>query len=203
MGAAHSLPGERADRGLVFLGVNPSYRKGEQGPRIGDSFETWDGWARHYFTDTPQPWATLYRRYHLIGKAVYGPGFKLGEYAIVLECVRFRSAAGKGTKWRRSNAVWEKELPTTGQLLREIGPKVVVTVGKDPLWAMSRMADGPSPALTSPYRLEDYEFRPFAAELGGRAIKVVPSHHLTGVWGAAGPQIAKVASVVRSALGLS
>ena len=192
--------GERADRGMVFLGVNPSYWKREGDPRLGATFDTWDSWARSYFSKAPHPWATLYQRYQLIGETVFGPEFRLGQDALVLECIRFRSAAGEGTKGSVSNPVWEHELPTTRHLLCEIEPALVVTVGKDPLWAMSWMCHGLTPALPEPYRLKDHELQLFVAELGGRQIKIVPTRHLTAVRGAPGPQIARVASAVQSAL---
>jgi hypothetical protein len=192
--------GGRADLGLVFLGVNPSYRKSESAPRLGDSFECWDGWARSYFRTRRDPWPPLYQRYQMIGEAVFGPEFRLGQDAMVLDCIRFRSAAGQGTKSSRSDPVWEHELPITRQLLVEVEPKVVVTVGKDPLWAMSSMCKGLAPTLPERYRLRDYEFQLFTAELGGRQIKILPSRHLTAVWGAATPQIARVAAAIQLAL---
>ncbi|MGH7641986.1 MAG: hypothetical protein ACRENX_03070 [Candidatus Dormibacteria bacterium] len=71
--------GDRADRNLVFLGVNPSYFKGQRDHRLGDTFEAWDGWARHYFTAAPKPWATLYQGYQQIGEAAFGSDFKAGR----------------------------------------------------------------------------------------------------------------------------
>lgn len=166
--------GEQADLGLVFLGVNPSYRKSEPDPRLGGSFDTWDGWARNYFQTAPHPWPPLYQRYQLIGEAAFGPEFRLGQGALVLECIRFRSAAGEGTKGRRSNPVWEHELTTTRKALTDIRPRVMVTVGKDPLWAMSWMCQGLTPELPERYRLRDYEFPPFTAELGGTQSRPCP-----------------------------
>jgi hypothetical protein len=190
--------GAQADRGLVFLGVNPSYWKGEPDPRLGAPFESWDRWARGYFDNTPSPWARLYSCYQAIGEAVFGSDFRLGRDAMVLECVRFRSAAGEGTRGASSKAVWEHELPTTRQLLLEIAPEVVVSVGKDPLWALSTMCENFSPTLPTPFRLTDYEFKSFGGELGGARIKVVPSHHLTAVWGDSKVQLAKVAEAIRA-----
>ncbi|MGH9917950.1 MAG: hypothetical protein ACRD6W_03620 [Nitrososphaerales archaeon] len=67
-----------------------------------------------------------------IGAAACGPDFRLGQDAMVLECIHFHSATGEGTRGSRSNPAWEHELKFTCQMLLDIQPKVVVTVGKDP-----------------------------------------------------------------------
>ena len=193
--------GATAIKGLVFLGLNPSYNNapGDTDPRIGASFEAWDSWARNYFESEPQPWARLYRLYQAIGEAAFGSEFRLGRDALVLECVRFRSVAGAGTKGALVGAVWESELPMTRRLLNEIAPRVVVTIGRDALWAVGRMFSDVEPVLPPRFSFRDIELRPLKATIGGGRTTIVPSRHLTGVWGAAQPRVAAVGDAVRAA----
>jgi len=196
--------GATAAKGLVFLGLNPNYNNspGDTDPRIGTSFEAWDQWARNYFEEAPRPWARLYRLYQAIGEAAFDPDFRLGRDALVLECIRFRSVGGAGTKGVPMNRVWDKELPVTRQLLTEIEPRVVVTVGRDPLWAMSWMFRDTKPEVPTGYRLQDFELRPLTATVGTHRVTIIPTRHLTGVWGAAEPRVAAVAAAVRAAYAL-
>ncbi len=197
--------GATANKGLVFLGLNPSYDNSprDTDPRLGASFEVWDRWARDYFETEPQSWARLYRLYQAIGEAAFDADFRLGRDAMVLECVRYRSVAGAGTKGALAGAVWKSELPMTRQLLNEIAPRVVVTMGRDALWAVGQLFSDLEPAVPIRYSLRDLELRPLTATIGDQRATVVASRHLTGVWGAAEPRVAALADAVRAAYGSS
>lgn len=189
----------------MFLGPNPSYDNSSRDtdPRLGASFEVWDRWARDYFETEPQHWARLYRLYQAIGEAAFDADFRLGRDALVLECVRYRSVAGAGTQGALVGRVWESELPMTRQLLNEVAPRVVVTIGRDALWAISQMFSEVEPAVPTRYSLRDLELRPLTAAIGGQRTTVIPSRHLTGVWGPDEPRVAAVATAVRAAYGSS
>ncbi len=193
--------GATATRGLVFLGLNPSYDNSpkDTDPRIGSSFEEWDRWARDYFDTEPQPWARLYRLYQAIGVSAFGPDFRLGRDAMVLECVRYRSVGGAGTRGAQAGPVWAKELPVTRQLLTEVAPSVVVTVGKDALWAMAQMFRDLEPAVPATFNLKDFYLHPLTATLSGQHTIVLPTVHLTGVWGNPDARVAAVADAIRAA----
>jgi hypothetical protein len=112
--------GHSADAGIVFLGLNPSYDPREPVPTIASSIEEWDGYHRARFDRPAHEWHRLYRRYQAVGEAAVGPGFRLGRDAIVLEAIRFRSAAGQGCA---DPAVLEHERHLTGRLLGELVPR--------------------------------------------------------------------------------
>ncbi len=192
--------GASADQRLVFLGLNPSYSKADPDPRIGSSYEDWDRWARDYFQATPQPWPELYERYQRIGEAAFGPTFELGRDAIVLECIRFRSAAGEGTTGRESTSVWEHEMPITKQLIEEIRPSVIVTIGTSPFGAVRGMFPNLEPRLTRDVRLRRYEFQVFRTDSSWGPVAVIPSRHLTGVWGDPTVPIARLGAAIRQAV---
>ncbi|MDA8262519.1 MAG: hypothetical protein M0Z47_06780, partial [Actinomycetota bacterium] len=142
--------GATAAKGLVFLGLNPNYNNspGDTDPRFGTSFEAWDQSARNYFEEVPRPWARLYRLYQAIGEAAFGPDFRLGRDALVLECIRFRSTAGQGTTGRESIPAWKHEMRFTKQLIEDIRPSVIVTIGTSPFGAVRGMFPTLEPRLT-------------------------------------------------------
>ena len=77
---------------------------------------------------------------------------------------------------------------------------MISTVGKDPLWAMCQMATDFAPRLPESFRMRDLELQLFTARLGGRQVAGGPSQHLTAVWGAAAPRIARLAEAIQTAL---
>jgi hypothetical protein len=190
--------GTSANQGLVFLGLNPSYSKADPDPRLGSSYEDWDRWARDYFQTTPRPWPELYERYQRVGEAAFGPTFELGRDAIVLECIRFRSAAGQGTTGRESIPVWEHEMRFTKQLIEDIQPNVIVTIGTAPFGAVHGIFPALEPHVTGPFRLRSYEFHAFTTEAAWGPLAVIPSRHLTGVWGNPTVPISRLGTAIRN-----
>ena len=193
--------GASANQGLVFLGLNPSYLKSDSDPRLGSSFEEWDRWARDYFQTTPRPWPELYERSQRVGESAFGPSFELGRDAIVLECIRFRSAAGQGTTGRESIPVWEHEMRFTKQLIEDIQPNVIVTIGTAPFGAVHGIFPAIEPHVTGPSRLRSYEFQAFTTEAAWGPLAVIPSRHLTGVWGNPTVPISRLGTAIRNVLG--
>ncbi|MHB1640336.1 MAG: hypothetical protein ACYCUD_10955 [Candidatus Dormibacteria bacterium] len=190
--------GASANQTLVFLGLNPSYLKSDSDPRLGSSFEEWDRWARTYFQTTPRPWAELYERYQRVGESAFGPSFELGRDAIVLECIRFRSAAGQGTTGRESIPAWEHEMRFTKQLIDDIQPSVIVTIGTAPFGAMHGIFPALEPHVTGAFRLRSYEFQAFTTEAASGPLVVIPSRHLTGVWGNPTVPISRLGTAIRN-----
>lgn len=193
--------GTSANQGLVFLGLNPSYLKSDSDPRISNSFEEWDRWARDYFQTPARPWPKLYERYQRVGESAFGPSFELGRDAIVLECIRFRSAAGQGATGRESIPVWEHELRFTKQLIEDIQPNVIVTIGTAPFGAVHGIFPTLAPHLTTPFRLREHEFDVFTTDSSWGPLAVIPSRHLTGVWGNPTVPISRLGTAIRNVLG--
>ena len=190
--------GASANQGLVFLGLNPSYLKSDSDPRLDSSFEEWDRWARDYFQTPARPWPKLYERYQRVGESAFGPSFGLGRDAIGLECIRFRSAAGQGTTGRESIPVWEHETRFTKQLIEDIQPSVIVTVGTAPFGAMHGIFPALEPHVTGAVRLHSYEFQTFTTEAAWGPLAVIPSRHLTGVWGNPTVVISRLGTAIRN-----
>jgi hypothetical protein len=193
--------GASANQGLVFLGLNPSYLKSDSDPRLGSSFEEWDRWARTYFQTTPRPWPKLYETYQRVGEEAFGTSFELGHDAIVLECIRFRSAAGQGTTGREAIQVWEHEMRFTKRLIEDIQPTVIVTIGTAPFGAVHGIFPALEPHVTRPFRLRSYEFHAFTTEAAWGPLAVIPSRHLTGVWGNATVPISRLGTTIQNVLG--
>ena len=194
--------GATAAKGLVFLGLNPNYDNspGDTDPRIGTAFEAWDEWARNYFERARHPWARLYRLYQAIGEAAFDPDFRLGRDALVLECIRFRSTAGQGTTGRESIPVWEHEMPITHHLIEDIKPSVIVTIGTAPFGAMHGMLPTLEPRLRGAFRLRSCEFQVFRADSSWGSLAIIPSRHLTGVWGNPDIPIARLGAAIRDVI---
>ena len=189
--------GASANQGLVFVGLNPSYLKSDSDPRLGNSFEEWDRWARDYFQTPARPRPELYERYQRVGESAFGPSFELGRDAIVLECIRFRSAAGQGTTGRESIPAWKHEMRFTKQLIEDIRPSVIVTIGTSPFGAVRGMFPTLEPRLTGGFRLRSYEFQVFMTDSSWGPLAVIPSRHLTGVWGDPTVPIARLGAAIR------
>jgi hypothetical protein len=190
--------GRTADAGIVFLGLNPSYDPREAVPTIGSSFEEWDGYHCARFNSAEPGWHKLYRRYQAVGETAVGSKFRLGRDAVVLEAIRFRSAAGQGCNDRR---VLEHELPVTGRLLAELVPQVVVANGGDALWALQMLF----PALQRQLPLGEtrvlaVEHRRFDIEAPWGRVAVVPTRHLSAAFGFRLAMLPALAEVVAGVL---
>lgn len=141
--------GRRAGRGIVFLGLNPSYGPGDD-PRLGWDFETYDHYWRGWFDAHAGTWPRLYQHYQEIGARAVD-SFRIGEDALVLEMIRYRSA--------RSRDLWElpgmfqRESGRTLALLREVAPRTILCCGGDALWCFAGAP--PEPAGAAPAALSD------------------------------------------------
>jgi hypothetical protein len=192
------LNGRTAGAGIVFIGLNPSYDPREAVPAIGSSFAEWDGYHRARF-DSPAPgWHKLYRRYRAIGEMAVGSEFRLGRDAVVLEAIRFRSAAGQGCHDRR---VLEHELPITGRLLAGLAPQMVVANGGDALWALQMLF----PALQRQLPLGETrmlaaEHRRSDIETSWGRVAVVATRHLSAAFGFRLAMLPALAGVVAGVL---
>lgn len=190
--------GRSADAGIVFLGLNPSYDPREPVPTIGSSFGEWDGYYRARF-DSPVPgWHKLYRRYQAVGELAVGSEFRLGRDAMVLEAIRFRSAAGQGCA---DNAVLDHELPLTERLLSELAPRVVVANGGDALWATQTLWPALQWELPAGTRLLTVEHRRFEIDAPWGRVSVIPTRHLSAAFGFRLTMLPALAEAVAHALG--
>src|ERR1041384_6152591 len=143
--------GAGAARGLVFLGLNPSYDPNEESPRWGVGFEDWDGFWRQGFASRKPVWPRLYQWYQRIGERAFGDEFKLGRDALVLEVIRYRSERSEGCD---EAEVLEHEMPVTLRLLNEVKPAVILCSGSKVLWRMRERLPGLAAALPVDYRMK-------------------------------------------------
>lgn len=189
--------GRSANEGIVFLGLNPSYDPSEPVPTIGSSFDEWDDYYRARFDSPETTWHKLYRRYQAAGEMAVGSGFQLGRDAIVLEAVRFRSAAGQGCA---EPAVLEHELPLTGRLLSELTPRVVIANGGDALWAIQRLYPALQQELPFGTRLLTVEHQRFEMAAPWGRVLVIPTRHLSAALGFRSVMLRALADAVAAAL---
>jgi hypothetical protein len=166
----------RAGRGIVFLGVNPSYGPGDD-PRWGCDFETFDRHWRESFDSDAGAWPLLYQRYQGIGAGAVD-GFRLGEDALVLEVIRYRSASSEGL-WKPAG-VFQHEGPRTLALLREVAPKVVLCCGSDALWCLRALLPSLRAQLPERFRIGEEEGRIHCVEADWGDVTVIGARHLTG-----------------------
>ena len=191
--------GASARAGIVFLGLNPSYSAAEAVPRLGTSFNDWDHFYRHRLDGDPSKWPLLYRRYQTVGQIAVGDQFLLGRDALVLEIVRFRSEKHEGM----TSVVLEHELRITAQLLAEVAPAVIVSVGSDALWELRRLFPQLKLDLPENYGMLDVEGNTFQVDStsAGSSLRIVASSHLTGAFGMTHARVAAIGQAVGHALG--
>jgi hypothetical protein len=189
--------GRSAQAGIVFLGLNPSYDPKESVPRVRATFAEWDGFYRGRFEGPTARWHKLYRRYQLIGELATSNAFRLGTDAIVLELIRFRSAAGAGC---HDPAVLEHELPMTGRLLEELAPRVLVANGGAALWGIQMLWPTIQKALPFGVPLLSVEHQEFAIESSWGRVTVVPTRHLSAAFGFRLDMLPRLAHAVASGL---
>ena len=189
--------GRSAKAGIVFLGLNPSYDPREGVPTIRSPFEEWDAFYRARFDADVSRWHKLYRRYQAVGEVAIGSGFQLGIDGMVLEVIRFRSAAAEGCS---DPGVLAHELPTTRLLLAELSPRVIVANGADALWAVQLLWPGLQDQLALRTPLLSVEHRCFELDVAWGAVAVVPTRHLSAAFGFRLDLLPALGQVVRSAL---
>lgn len=171
--------GRSANRGIVFLGFNPSWDPNEVSPRWGCSFADFDSYSRSVFASPSTSWPRLYRWYQAIGERALA-GFRLGEDALVLEVVRYRSAVSAGCNLP---TVLDHELPMTAELLGELAPAAIFCCGSAVLWHLRTMLHDLQVRIPADYRIRSIEGRVYRVTAPWGATAVVPSRHLTGAFG--------------------
>ena len=93
--------------------------------------------------------------------------------------------------------VWEHEMPITRELIEDIRPSVIVTVGTAPFGAIRGIFPLLAPHLTTPFRLREHEFHVFTTDSSWGPLAVIPSRHLTGVWGNPAAPVARLGAAIR------
>lgn len=172
--------GSSAAKGLVFMGLNPSYDPNENTPRWGASFEQWDRYWRDAFESPPSTWPRLYQWYQRIGQRAFDGSFRLGEDALVLEVIRYRSEKSEGCD---DPGVLMHEMPATLQLLNEVRPIVILCSGSKVLWLMRQMLPGLAALLATDYRIKEVEGRALQCDAPWGRTAVIGARHLTGGFG--------------------
>lgn len=172
--------GASAAKGLVFMGLNPSYDPNEASPRSGVSFEEWDHFSRTAFDAPPTTWPRLYRWYQRIGQHAFGDDFRLGVDALVLEVIRFRSEKSESCD---DPDVLRHELPVTLQLLNEIRPRAILCSGSKVLWRMRELLPGLASVLPADYRIKEMEGRVLHCAAPWGRVGIMGARHLTGGFG--------------------
>jgi len=168
--------GRRAGRGIVFLGLNPSYGPGDD-PRLGCDFETYDHYWRSWFDAHAGSWPRLYQHYQEIGASAVD-SFRIGEDALVLEMIRYRSARS-GDLWQLPG-MFQREGGRTLALLREVAPRVVLCCGRDVLWCLRELLTSLRAQLPEHFRIGQEEGRVRRLDAGWGDVVVIGARHLTG-----------------------
>ncbi len=189
--------GRSARAGLVFLGLNPSYDPSEPVPRVNATFDEWDAFYRRRFDGPKSIWHKLYQRYQGVGELATSADFRLGTDAIVLELIRFRSAAGAACD---DPAVLAHELPMTRRLLEEVAPRVLVANGAGALWGIQMLWPSIQKALPIGTSILSVEHQQFAIEPSWGRLTVIPTRHLSAAFGFRLDMLTELASAVGSAL---
>lgn len=143
--------GRSADRGIVFLGANPSWDRDNgrnQAPRWNCGFDEFDRHFRECLDPPPAESARLDRLYQEIGEHAI-LGFRLGADALVLEAIHCRTSGSQGC-WNRE--VWGHERRTTLAMMREVAPKVVVRCGAGATWCLRDLLTGLQGQLPASFR---------------------------------------------------
>jgi len=189
--------GTTAAKGLVFLGLNPSYDPNEESPRWGVSFEEWDGFWRRAFESRTVAWPHLYQWYQRIGVHALGDAFQLGRDALVLEVIRYRSEKSQGCD---EPEVLLHEMPVTLQLLKEVRPSVLLCSGSKVLWRIREWLPGLVPILPADYRMKDVEGKVLRCESPWGPVAIIGARHLTGGYGWSAAARLALGDAVREAL---
>ncbi len=185
--------GNAARAGLVFLGLNPSYDPNEPVPRVNATFDEWDAFYRRRFDGPKSIWHKLYQRYQVVGELATSPDFRLGTDAIVLELIRFRSAAGASCD---DPAVLAHELPMTRRLLEELAPRVLVANGAGALWGIQMLWPPIQKALPIGTSILNVEHQQFAIEVSWGGVTIIPTRHLSAAFGFRREMLAGLAKAV-------
>jgi hypothetical protein len=191
VGLQHNVPPERwqmpipfmgatAAKRLVFIGLNPSYDPNENTPRWGISFEEWDQFWRAAFNPPSATWPRLYQWYQRIGQRAFGDDFRLGEDALVLEVIRYRSEKSEGCD---DADVLGHEMPVMMRLLNDIRPTVIFCSGSKVLWRMREKLPGLAVVLSTDYRIKEVEGRLWRCEAPWGRTTFIGARHLTGGFG--------------------
>lgn len=190
--------GASAGRGLVFMGLNPSYDPNEPSPRWGAGFDEWDAFWRSAFDSPPATWPRLYRWYQRIGERAFGEDFKIGRDAMVLEVVRYRSERSEGCD---DADVLRNELPVTLALLSELSPTVVLCSGSKVLWRMREVLPALARVVPTTYIIKAIEGKVLRCDAPWGQVAVIAARHLTGgFWPSAEDRLA-LGDAIRSAVG--
>lgn len=188
--------GATAIKGVVFLGLNPSYDPNEASPRWGVGFDEWDTFWRSAFDAPSDTWPRLYRWYQRIGERAFGD-FVLGRDALVLEIVHFRSERSEACD---DPDVLQHELPMTLALLTEVSPAVILCSGSKVLWRMRELLPGLSRALPDNYNIRAVEGEVLRCDAPWGPIAVIGARHLTGAFGWSAEGRLALGDAVRTAI---
>jgi hypothetical protein len=172
--------GHSAGRGVVFLGLNPSWNELEPSPRWGVEFDEFDRFWREAFDSIEPAWPSLYRWYQRIGERALGDDFSLGRDGLVLEVIRYRSAQSAGC---RDPAVLAHELPTTRALLEEATPRAILCCGGDSFWYLREMLPDLARQPRSDLAITKIQGMVFSCDTPWGRIGVVASAHITSARG--------------------
>jgi hypothetical protein len=140
--------GRGSSLGLVFVGLNPGFTEDEPIPTAGAgaSFEDYDSFYRERFDDknrdsskrilVPRKGAAakpgrFWNAIERFGRACLVRDFRLGEHALLIEVIRYKSKHGwTGDNDEERDAIAEHERRLTRALLEDLRPKVIVTAGR-------------------------------------------------------------------------
>lgn len=172
--------GRRAGKGVVFMSLNPSYGPGDD-PTVETPFDDYDTFWRAYFETHVNGLHFLYQRQAEIGRIALGDGFRMGDDALVVELIRFRSVHSEGLfSDGPPFRVFQHERPLTMQVLQDIQPKVIHCGGADVLWGIGELFPQLNEQLSFPTHIRQEEGRIYFVDTPWGRTAIAPSRHLTG-----------------------
>jgi hypothetical protein len=153
--------GRRSMLRLVFVGMNPGFTADEDMPKAatGISFEKYDSFYRGRFDDDNRDqhsrlvvrrdggrrkvvrfWNGIERFCRQRLSDLVGCDFRLGEHAVLIETVRYKSKSGwMGDSPSERQAIANHERKMTHKLLEDLLPKIVVAVGGKALCELAKI----------------------------------------------------------------
>ncbi len=145
--------GLRASLGIVFVALNPSFSVKSSAPRIWSRtkvtpFKDYDKFYRNRFENRNDKGqlisngkkVILWHRIEQFGREFIQQEFKLGEHAILIDIVQYKSEKGwLGDTTKQKESTLEHCCKLAGEILKDIRPKVIVPLGRKAIKGLSEI----------------------------------------------------------------
>lgn len=186
--------GRRSQCRLIFVGLNPSFSANEDIPTIEWAFESYDahyrarfdatnrnnrGKAVVQFLDGNKPKAPrLWSNIELFAtKRGISSDFKLGEHAILIEIIHYKSKQGWFGTPEQKETILRHQSYFTGKLLDELAPCVLVAMGNSAIGQLIPLLKLPLEPRPHVRKLMGQTFA--TQSRSGEKVLVVPAQHFS------------------------